>query len=178
VPKHDLSHLLRKGRTWFVVQDVPRDLRAVMGKRRLSRSLHTHDVHVAMAERYAVLADFAAEFKAARKPGEADAVQREAMAWRGTTRRLDAAGAWNEEEAQRADPVKLAAALQFHGIARGIATPLLLHVDRWLAEGNRRAFRPSTIRGHRIAAGDRAICVDRCATVGPVQNRWAITAIA
>ena len=56
MPKHDLHYVTRKGRTYFVVQDVPCDPSNAMGKRRLSRSIRTHDVHVVMAERYAVLA--------------------------------------------------------------------------------------------------------------------------
>ncbi len=189
MPKHDLHHLVRKGRTWFVVQDVPRDLRKPMGKRRLSRSLHTHDIHVAMAERHAVLAEFAAEFKSAREPGEADATMREAMAWRDTAgkagrgdgsavwvdgggtdlrhkqwlvqalideRALEIAGLpdWEQTpDGRPVDPQRLATARQFAGIAYGTSTPLLLHAETWLAEGNRRAFRPSTVKGHRIAVG-------------------------
>ena len=76
-----------KGR-WYVVRDVPADVRGVLGKR-LVKALGTHDLRKARAMRHAVLADFERQIADARKPG-ADAVTREALEHRDDLQRLDA----------------------------------------------------------------------------------------
>jgi integrase len=175
-----------KGR-WYVVRDVPADVRGVLGKR-LVKALGTHDLRKARAMRHAVLADFERQIADARKPG-ADAVTREALEYRHDLQRLDAgdgsvisiayeggevrdirekkewahlliedraselAGIASWDGRDGAEPGRLAGAEKFHGIASGTATPILLHLDTFLAQGNRRKV-PSvaTVQGYRANA--------------------------
>jgi integrase len=123
----------------------------------LVKSLGTRDHHVAIARRYAVLAEFQRIFDGLRS---VDAHVAAALEWRktfsafehGDTPRFEV---WMSGE-QVTDPGELrsyasgvladqaediesergrAAANAFVGIALGTATPMLLHLDAWLREG-------------------------------------------
>jgi integrase len=145
----------RTGR-WYVVKDVPADVRGgVLGKR-LVRALGTHDLSKARSMRYAILADFERKIAAARVGG--------ALSWREALTALDRGDTslvkvWDDKGAPISDPRELkqlalavledeadvlasergeAAAREFVGVARGTATPILLHLETFLAQGNRR----------------------------------------
>jgi hypothetical protein len=67
-PARNTQWLVQRGRTWYAVKEVPRDLRGKFGKRRrLLKSLETRDYHEAVARRHAVLAEFERVFDQARK---------------------------------------------------------------------------------------------------------------
>lgn len=53
MPDTQWLELRRKG--WYAVQDVPRPLRAALGKKRLIVSLNTRDLRVAQARRHDAL---------------------------------------------------------------------------------------------------------------------------
>ncbi len=164
----DTKWLQKRRQGWLCVQEVPKDLVAVIGKRRLIRSLHTRDKHVAIARRFEALAEFQAVFDAARRGATGSAVKRDslttaALTWRRTFARLDA-GDYSEISIYSDDPednspkakrflaVDLlqeegdeitakhgaVVAAEFVGIARGDLTPLLMHVPDWLAEGGKK----------------------------------------
>ncbi len=129
-----------RGRTWHAVQDVPRPLRAALGRKRIVKSLETRDVHVAIARRHAALAGFQAVFDGAVSRSTAP-VTDAAMIWR---HELDRAGGDPDsplpgllaDEAERIEAEHGPAAAEgFVEIATGRATPLLHHVDAWLSEG-------------------------------------------
>lgn len=66
-------------------QGCPRHPRTALGKR-LLRSLHTRDLHVARARRHVVLADFQHTIAAAERdygPAEASPAYQAGMTWRG-----------------------------------------------------------------------------------------------
>ncbi len=81
-PLGDTQWLELRGRSWYCVQDVPRPLRAVMGRKRMVRSLETHDQHVAVVRRHAVLAEWQREFAKVRSKSYADPLITAAMGWR------------------------------------------------------------------------------------------------
>jgi len=85
--------LERRARGWYCVKDVPRPLRATLGKKRWVVSLHTRDLHVALARRHAALASFEAEIATARSTAGASPLIEAGMAWRGTFARIDAGNA-------------------------------------------------------------------------------------
>ncbi len=132
-----------------------------MGRRRMVKSLGTRDHHVAIARRHAALAEFQKAYEQARAPAGMDSIAEAALAWRETFDQFDRGDYsgfgidpkdfpdLSENEAKRfvarvvleeeADIIEgqhgREAAAAFSGIARGTATPLLLHVDSWLREG-------------------------------------------
>jgi hypothetical protein len=149
-----------RGRTFYAVQAVPRPLWARVGKRRLLKSLGTRDHHVALARRHAALAEFQRTLDRVREPASADALVEAALEWRQTLTELAHGDisrfSASTPEGAISDPNELRtlasfvledeadsiesergreAASAFVGIARGTATPLLLHVDAWLREG-------------------------------------------
>ncbi len=63
--KTDRLHLELCHQTWHCVIDVPRSLRAAMGRKRLVRSLQTHDLTEVRKHRREVLDEFDATIKAA-----------------------------------------------------------------------------------------------------------------
>jgi integrase len=135
--------------------EVPRPLRAKLGKRRLIKSLGTRDRHIALARRHAALAEFQRIFNGARAIASSDALTETALTWRDTLERLERgdtstfsvsgegapeprdAAMWLVDE--QAEDVATQhgpdVAQTFVGIALGTATPLLLRVDAWLREG-------------------------------------------
>ena len=88
----DTRWLVQRGRTWYALQAVPRDLRQRMGKLRLLKSLGTRDLRVAIAKRHAALAEFQRAFDAARAADVPATLTTAALAWRDVpavrTRRL------------------------------------------------------------------------------------------
>jgi integrase len=161
--------LIQRGRTWYAVMEVPRPLRAKLGKRRLLKSLQTRDYHVAKSRRHAALAEFQRVFERARAAAGSDDLTTAALSWRDTLARLergDTSAFWVGSDGP--DPLDAAlwvledevgdietyqgrqAADTFVGIARGTATPLLLHIDAWLREGGSKgSLAPRTIVQYR-----------------------------
>jgi integrase len=153
----DMRWMEVRGRTFYAVQAVPRPLWARVGKRRLVKSLGTRDHHVAVARRYAALAEFQRLFDRVRGgDGHVEA----ALEWRQTFAALERGDISRFEvwmpEGKVSDPDELRtiasvivadeaetiesergreAANAYVGIARGTATPLLLHIEAWLREG-------------------------------------------
>jgi integrase len=153
--------LEQRGRTWYAVQAVPRPLRPKLGgKRKLLKSLETRDLHVAIARRHGALAEFQRIFDRASAPAAAEALTDAALSWRRTFDKFDQGdfaefhvsgpdGPIQDEDfkrgfaanllAETADAIESnvgrEAARTFVGIAKGTATPILLHVDSWLREG-------------------------------------------
>jgi integrase len=126
----------------------------------LVKSLGTRDHHVAVARRYAALAEFQRIFDHARGSASADAFVDAALEWRKTFSELEQGNTSGFEVSmsgeQVTDPDELrtfahgvladdadriecergrAAARAFVGIALGTATPLLLNIEAWLREG-------------------------------------------
>jgi integrase len=159
-PRRDMRWLEVRGRTFYAVQAVPRPLWARAGKRRLVKSLGTRDHHVAIARRHAALAEFQRTFDRVRGSASADGVVEGALVWRQTFAAFehgDTSGfsaSWDGKAISDPDELRTVAsgvlddealdiesehgreaAIAFVGIARGTATPLLLHVDAWLREG-------------------------------------------
>ena len=91
----DIRCLQKRRRGWYAVQEVPRPLRsAFIGAKgrpmkRLVRSLHTADLHLAIARRHAVLAEFARQFESARLRLTGDPVIQAALEWRQTIAELE-----------------------------------------------------------------------------------------
>lgn len=144
----DTRWLEQRRQGWYAVQDVPRPLRPMIGKNRLIVSLQTRDLKVAQARRHDALAQFARQIAAARRPKLGDPVAELGMHWRaslaeddGYETRQAAAFEYHRIEHERG----LAAAQAFADISLGKATPLLYHIDSWLAEGGAKGpLRPKT----------------------------------
>ncbi len=134
--------LTQRDRCWYAVRDVPRPLRAVLGKKRLLKSLDTRDIHVALARRHAALAEFQRVFDAALSQGRASPIMTSAMEWREIRAREphdDAVAEYILDEAERIEETHgLETARDFYDMALGKVTPLLHYVDAWLAEGGTR----------------------------------------
>lgn len=158
----DTRWLELRHRTYYAVLSVPRPLRAKLGgKAKLVQSLHTHDLHVAVAKRHAALADFQRVLDRARGIEAANSVVDAAMTWRRTLARIagremsaiyvGGPGGQTETDPEhiRAETERIIdeqaedieaqhgapAARTFLGVAYGTATPLLMHADAWLTEG-------------------------------------------
>lgn len=76
--------------TWHCVKDVPSRLRLIVGRPRLVQSLQTHDLTVAQARRWAVLASFEKVLEAARAKGGPNKAVEAGLAWRETLARIEA----------------------------------------------------------------------------------------
>ena len=172
-PSGDTRWLELRGRTWFAVQDVPRPLRSALGRKRMVKSLATRDLHVAVAKRHAVLAEFQRAFTAAGATSQADPITTSAMIWRTTLAQADhetTSGANDDDPsdgAREALTSEVAAAAErieaehghdraraFYEMATGRATPLLHHVDAWLAEGGTKGpLKPRTANQYRSDLG-------------------------
>ena len=158
----DRRWLIQRGRTWYAILEVPRPMRARLGKRRFVKSLATQDIHVAVARRHGALAEFHRAIEAARGDTANANLMTAALSWRETFQafgRGDFSGfsagrpngqpgaADNDDKiavaswvlADDADAIEdehgPAVAKTFIGIAQSTATPILLHVDDWLREG-------------------------------------------
>src|SRR3954447_7067881 len=84
--RRDMRWMEVRGRTYYAVQAVPRPLWVRIGKRRLVKSLGTRDHHVAIARRYAALAEFQRFFDRVRG---ADGNVEAALEWRQTFAALE-----------------------------------------------------------------------------------------
>ena len=62
----DTRWLERRHRTWHAVKEVPRPLRETLGRKRLVKSLQTHDLRTAQARRHSALVEFDRALEAAR----------------------------------------------------------------------------------------------------------------
>ena len=177
--------LERRGMGWYAVREVPRPLRALLGKKRFVLSLHTQDVTVARARRHGALARFQQEIEAARGGVGPSPVIEAGLAWRKTLERIEAGdpamlrafpGVYDADATDAQAAIEAArdqaemvlyddvhgvmsqhgpsAAATLDGIARGYATPLLLHVDSWLAEGGPKgALKEKTKAQYRVSLG-------------------------
>lgn len=144
----------RAGGTWYVEITVPRPLRAVMGKKKLLRSLKTDDLRRAQGLRWHVVTELKAEIEAARGGNgrtSAREVLEEALAWRDAIQKApdpetqevmrlalgDRVENWGgkplplDEETGR--PALPPDAVAFVGVALGTSTPLDTYEERWLS---------------------------------------------
>jgi integrase len=80
----DTRWLEQRSQCWYVVRDVPRPLRAILGKKRLIKSLETRDRTVAMARRHVALVEFERIFATARTQSTPNVAIMAGMIWRGT----------------------------------------------------------------------------------------------
>lgn len=144
----DTRWLKQKGRTWYCIREVPRELRGkVLSKsgkptKRLLRSLDTDSLTLAQAKRHRVLAEFESVFEAARRPARAATLIESAMEWRQHLFRqshpedqIIAQADIEQSAADIADPEQRST---FLAVASGAETPLLHHLDSWLHEGGAR----------------------------------------
>lgn len=74
--------LIRRHHTWHCQQEVPRPLRAILGKKRLVVSLKTHDVAVARSRRIEAEAAFKVILDGARRTLGPGSVVAQALEWR------------------------------------------------------------------------------------------------
>lgn len=159
--KRDLLYLTQRHQTWHFVRDVPRPLRAAMGKKTIVWSLQTHDLRVARDRRTQALHRFQEEIRAVKHNSTT-----------GPRTPLDDALEWRlaDAEARLADPeydpedinselVEMRAeaieakhgkdvAKAFGAIALGQSEPISLHVNQWLKES---AYSPRSNIMHRQA---------------------------
>ena len=163
----DTLHLQQRHQTWYVVVEVPRELRPYLG-RRFVRSLKTTDLREARQRRHAVVAEFQARMEAARLKHSAEigppgSLQR-ALAWRQSIQEARQEG--QEEHAghfemlvgdearelgAKAGPD--AESTYWH-IATGQGTPLSQLIEPWLKESSTTA-KTKVQRQADIAALDR-----------------------
>lgn len=142
--------------TWYVSVDVPRSLRAAVGKKRLLRSLQTSDLELAQRFRWPVVASMKEEIASAAGRDVTTArrsVTEEAMAWREAIRNAkdweeralleglveDRVQQWNGRLAPPSEEMGVDApaldpdAAAWGRIALGVSTPLREFEERWLA---------------------------------------------
>jgi hypothetical protein len=152
----DERYLRLHGRQWHVVVAIPRPLQATLGRTQFKQSLHTDSLAKAQRLRWPIVAQMQQDIErlqqevtaSGRLAGD-DPVLAEALEWRGVTevdahlkRRGEDApdiSAFNHrliEANAKTIEAKHGAlkARAFKGIALGVATPLMLHRDQWLAE--------------------------------------------
>lgn len=151
----DTRWLQRRGPGYYAVQDVPRSLQKVLGRRRFVKSLQTRDLRVAVARRHSALAEFALQVAEAQRQSGVDPVVDAGLAWRDTFASVargdpSVIGPMGADQTDAHDTAEtvfqgeigrlqsshgVTAAKAFHDLARGLATPLLTYADQWLAEG-------------------------------------------
>lgn len=160
-----VGYLEKRRQGYVAVRDVPPSLRAAVGRNRLRKGLGTRDVHVARARLLTALVEFDRAIQAAtRRQPDIDPLTAEALAFRETVLAAksgdlgplggftDDHGEWVEEDPgafildittdhirERAETIERSEgrdrAKAFATVALGHGTPMLLHVDAWLAEG-------------------------------------------
>jgi integrase len=139
------------GTTWYTVAEVPRTLRAVLGKKRLTRSLKTEDIRLARVARWGALEELKSEIAKAGKPssGYHAPLAEEALALRAELARAsaDRRDEIMYELVERAEQIQASAerlqggdpeeakskAAEFAKVASGQATPVDYYTERWLA---------------------------------------------
>lgn len=67
------SYLQQRRQTWYVVVAVPKDVRPIIGRAKIVKSLHTRDLQIAQRLRYAEVASIQASFARARALAAGDA---------------------------------------------------------------------------------------------------------
>jgi hypothetical protein len=176
----DLRYLVQHNGhpTWHCVKDVPVKLRDAVGKARLVKSLGTHDIVIARARRWDALAEFEQVLAGARDVTAPSRAVDAGMAWRRTLQRIVAGdpaaiSAHSRRKSESGDtPVEMARSnaeeeidiqaddfhdqdqVTFRKVAHGLATPLLHHVDAWLAEGGPKGrLNPRTAGQYRNDVG-------------------------
>ncbi|GAA0785366.1 hypothetical protein E1180_18320 [Roseibium denhamense] len=146
------NYLLRKNGTFYAVLDVPADVRDKIGKTKFKRSLKTGNRQEALGEVGQVISGWKSEIEVARGNGS---IAEEAAVWASMRSKaqdieelnlieeLMADHAYDIEASGRSispangrDPetTKSEDALRFTKLALGKLTPLMRHVDRWLAD--------------------------------------------
>ena len=151
----DERYLRLHGRQWHVVVAIPRQLHAVLGRTQFKQSLHTDSLSKAQRLRWSVVARMQQEIERVLqevatkgKLRADDPVLAEALELRGVTaadaywRRKGEDDTLSEVNRRliETDAKVIEAkhgvlkARAFRGIALGVATPLMLHRDQWLAE--------------------------------------------
>ena len=145
----DTLHLQQRHQTWYVVVEVPRELRPYLG-RRFIRSLKTTDLREARQRRHAVVAEFQARMEAERRKHSVDigppgSLQR-ALAWRQDIREARQEG--REEHASHFEVLVEDEARElgseagqdaqsaYWNIATGRGTPLSQLIEPWLRESS------------------------------------------
>lgn len=147
----DMRYLEWHGGQLRVVVSVPRPLRSIVGKSRLKQGLRTDSVTMARAKRWPVIAQLRAkiEQQAEALMGDGSPMIREALEWRDGIEgheQMEVRGQPDDEGSvllhkviqQRTQAVERdhgpLRAREFHGVATGSATPIALHLKRWLRE--------------------------------------------
>lgn len=166
---------LRGGNTWHAIMAVPRKLQAAVGKKHLLKSLRTTDLVIARAKRHEVIGEFQVILDKARRGFSTAGIMDAATTWRRSLVKLEtgdlsgfslsgaspggdrqslAIGVALDAIEQSADEIESdhgpALASAFLAVATGRATPLLHHVDAWLAEGGSKGpLKPRTAAMYR-----------------------------
>ena len=167
---NDTRHLEKHGRQYRAKLDVPKKLRAVVGKAALKKALGTDSLTEAQRLRWPALAELRKQLhEIARKAKAApldpltaaavdDRIIRgilvEVAANEERPEDLEALTYYDEElfsaKAQRIalehSPAK---AREYTGIVRGDRTPITVHVDRWVAELEASAIAKRTVKHYR-----------------------------
>lgn len=170
---------------WYVTVDVPRPYQAVLGRKRLLRSLKTRDLKTAQNLRWGVVAAIKEEVQRSVEAatGQPDA---SLAAWALEVReelRLVPAKAHDTremlEEALSARVDEIASrlgpdtAMQVHQIATGKADPITLHLDRYLDNSGLTARTKADVRTAIAEFENWLTQTHRPATVQPVDSRAA-----
>jgi integrase len=161
----DDQYLIKKSRTWFVAVEVPPSLRAVMGKRRLTRTLGTDDLRAARVKKHPVVGELkgliarARQREEQRAKSEKDAVVVEGLQWRGEQDPLILDDIATEIERKSGAH----AAQTFHAVATGTATPLEAHIESWLGAAT---YAQRTKSDYRSALGRLARFLQRDDVLG------------
>ena len=187
-------HLAKRGtaKTWYCVLAVPKDVQAALGgKHHLLRNLETTDRAIALARRNAALDEMEDAIRAARLPAKLAEVSEAAVTIaqdqdqpRRSARdrfydrirdRIPVPDRRTVEELhERYGP---SVAQTFQGVAKGQATPLLHHVDTWLAEGGRKGPLSEKAKGQYRAALRRLeawlLSTGRAVTIEAVDRQTA-----
>ncbi len=157
----DNKNLFKQGHRWYVAVEVPPSLRTIIGAKRLTKALGTDDVREARVKRHNVVSEFKTRIATARKSKavvEGVGVTGRALTIR---RELQAAEARKDFETVNDLQIELydqanaveqetdkATAQVFYDVGAGLATPIGLHLEDWLAESN---FTDRTKADHRYA---------------------------
>jgi hypothetical protein len=187
----DTKFLEKHGQKWRVVIGVPRQVARLTGVRRLKQSTGTDSLAEARRRRWPVVAKLRLklrELEEQARASDTDPLVRAALAYHeglivheemAREGKPDAEGeamhhaiisqVAKEVEAERG-PVR---ANEFRGIATGEATPLLLHMERWLRESERLAERTKGDHRHALKLLERWARKRGLASVESITRRIA-----
>jgi integrase len=151
----DKKYLEWHGNQWRVQVKVPESVRAVLGRQRLVKPLHTDSLALANRKKYAVVAELKDEIARAeievkrRAKQQTDELLEEALGWRHDIIKERETADWTDDEHPPVYPISLLVtdraeeiekregperAGYFARIAQGLATPVDAYVDAWLNE--------------------------------------------